>query len=101
MVTVNDHLMSHGLAETPWGGWKESGFGWVHARLGFREMLRSQVVVQDYLPFARRNMWWHPHDRRLYDGLRGALDALYARGGGRRLKGLARLLKIVPRYFMK
>jgi acyl-CoA reductase-like NAD-dependent aldehyde dehydrogenase len=101
VVTVNDHLMSHGLAETPWGGWKESGFGWVHARLGFREMLRSQVVVHDYLPFARRNMWWHPHDRRLYEGLRGALDALYARGSGRRLKGLARLLKIVPRYFMK
>ncbi len=26
-VMINDHLMSHGLAETPWGGWKESGIG--------------------------------------------------------------------------
>jgi acyl-CoA reductase-like NAD-dependent aldehyde dehydrogenase len=99
VVTVNDHLMSHGLAETSWGGWKESGFGWVHGRLGFQEMLRDQFVIQDYLPLARRNMWWYPHDRRLYEGLRGALDALYARGLIRRLKGMARLLKIVPRYF--
>ena len=101
VVMVNDHLMSHGLAETPWGGWKESGIGWTHGKTGFQEMLRSQVIVQDYLPFARRNMWWHPHDRRLYQGLRGALDALYSRNIGRRLKGLFRLLKIVPRYFKK
>jgi hypothetical protein len=46
-------------------------------------------------------MWWHPHDRRLYQGLRGALDALYSRNIGRRVKGLSRLLKIVPRYFKK
>jgi succinate-semialdehyde dehydrogenase/glutarate-semialdehyde dehydrogenase len=101
VVMVNDHLMSHGLAETPWGGWKESGIGWVHGKTGFQEMLRSQVIVQDYLPFAKRNMWWHPHDRRLYEGLRGALDALYSRRSGRRLKGFMRLLKIVPRYFKK
>lgn len=101
VVMVNDHLMSHGLAETPWGGWKESGIGWVHGRRGFGEMVRDQVIVQDYLPFARRNMWWHPHDRRLYEGLRGALDVLYSRKIGRRLKGFLRLLKIVPRYFKK
>ncbi|HEX7503527.1 MAG TPA: aldehyde dehydrogenase family protein, partial [Acidobacteriota bacterium] len=82
VVMINDHLMSHGLAETPWGGWKESGNGWVHGRRGFQEMLRDQVVVQDYLPLARRDMWWHPHDRRLYEGLRGALDALYGRNPG-------------------
>ena len=101
VVMVNDHLMSHGLAETPWGGWKESGIGWTHGKTGFQEMLRSQVIVQDYLPFARRNMWWHPHDRRLYEGLRGALDVLYSRKIGRRLKGFFHLLKIVPRYFKK
>jgi acyl-CoA reductase-like NAD-dependent aldehyde dehydrogenase len=101
VVMVNDHLMSHGLAETPWGGWKESGIGWTHGCRGFQEMLRAQVIVQDYLPFARRNMWWHPHDRRLYEGLRGALEALYGCGVGRRLQGFMRLLKIVPRYFQK
>ena len=34
VVMVNDHLMSHGLAETPWGGWKESGIGWAHGPPG-------------------------------------------------------------------
>ena len=26
-VMINDHLMSHGLADTLWGGFKESGIG--------------------------------------------------------------------------
>lgn len=101
VVTVNDHLMSHGLANTPWGGWKKSGFGWTHGRAGFREMVHGQVLVHDVLPLARRNMWWHPHDRKLYEGLRGAIDLLYGRGLKRRLAGMARLLRIVPRYFTR
>ena len=36
-VTINDHLMSHGLAETPWGGFKESGIGRTHGKIGFDE----------------------------------------------------------------
>ncbi|MEI7892710.1 MAG: aldehyde dehydrogenase family protein, partial [Myxococcales bacterium] len=60
-VTINDHLMTHGLAETPWGGFKESGVGRTHGELGFDEMTEAQVVVQDFLPGVKRNMWWYPH----------------------------------------
>ena len=51
---INDHLMSHGLAETPWGGVGDSGIGRTHAELGFLEMLQTRVVVDDILPGARR-----------------------------------------------
>ncbi len=98
-ITVNDHLMSHGLAETPWGGFKESGIGRTHGRLGFDEMTRPQVLVNDILPFARRNMWWQPYSRKVYAGLKGLMEFLYSPSLSRRFGGLFRLLKIFPRYF--
>ncbi|MFH2007708.1 MAG: aldehyde dehydrogenase family protein [bacterium] len=98
-VTINDHLVSNGLPETPWGGVKESGIGRTHGELGFAEMTQPQVLVSDYLPGARGNLWWYPHGREVYNGLRGMLDLLYARGVGRKLKGLMDLTRLLPRMF--
>ncbi len=99
VITINDHLMSQGLAETPWGGFKNSGIGRTHGAIGFDEMTQPQVIIHDILPFARRNMWWHPHDEKLFRGLSGGGDCLYGRSVSERIKGLWHLLKIVPRYF--
>jgi len=101
VVTINDHLMSHGLAETPWGGVKQSGIGRTHGAIGFAEMTQPQVIVHDILPFARRSMWWYPHGKGLYRGLLGALEFLYGKSIPRQLGGLAKLLTIVPRYFTR
>jgi succinate-semialdehyde dehydrogenase/glutarate-semialdehyde dehydrogenase len=98
-VTINDHLMSHGLAETPWGGFKQSGIGRTHGRLGFDEMTQPRVVVDDLTPGLRKNIWWHPHGPEVYAGLRGILEALYAKGGSRRWQGLKRVAGLLPRGF--
>ncbi|NOY07477.1 MAG: aldehyde dehydrogenase family protein, partial [Spirochaetes bacterium] len=34
VVSVNDHLMSHGMPETPWGGYKDSGHSRTHGKWG-------------------------------------------------------------------
>jgi succinate-semialdehyde dehydrogenase/glutarate-semialdehyde dehydrogenase len=99
VITINDHLVSHGLAETPWGGFKNSGIGRTHGAIGFDEMTQPQVIVHDVLPFARQNMWWHPHDEKLFRGLSGGVDCLYGKSLSERIRGLWHLLKIVPRYF--
>jgi acyl-CoA reductase-like NAD-dependent aldehyde dehydrogenase len=99
VVTVNDHLVSHGLPETPWGGFKASGIGRTHGAIGFDEMTQAQVLVHDILPFARQNIWWYPHGRQIFEGLYGAGQFLYSRSVLKRINGLGRLLKIVPRYF--
>jgi succinate-semialdehyde dehydrogenase/glutarate-semialdehyde dehydrogenase len=96
VITINDHLMSHGMAETPWGGFKLSGFGRTHSSLGFEEVTKTQTIIHDLLP-TKRNLWWFPSEKGLYEGLRGALIALY--GKKDRLKGVWSLLKIVPRLF--
>jgi succinate-semialdehyde dehydrogenase/glutarate-semialdehyde dehydrogenase len=100
-VTINDHLMSHGLAETPWGGFKQSGIGRTHGKLGFDEMTQPQVIVNDIMPFVKKNMWWQPYSQKLYQGLSGLVTFLYGKGCWQRLVGLLRTLRIFPRYFTK
>ncbi|MBW1881741.1 MAG: aldehyde dehydrogenase family protein [Deltaproteobacteria bacterium] len=100
-ITINDHLMSHGAAETPWGGFKESGIGRTHGDIGFAEMTEPQVIVHDWLPGVKKNFWWHPHGPEIYGGLLGALDLLYGKGVGRRLSGMTKLLKVFPRTFQR
>ena len=99
VVTINDHLISHGLAETPWGGVKQSGIGRSHGVIGFDEMTQPQVIVHDILPLARQNIWWYPHGRNIYEGLLGAIRFLYSSSIRQRAIGFYRLLKILPRYF--
>ncbi|MHB8054271.1 MAG: aldehyde dehydrogenase family protein [Candidatus Aminicenantales bacterium] len=100
-VSINDHLMSHGLAETPWGGFKESGLGRTHGSIGLEEMTQTRVVVDDALPFVQKNMWWYPHSRSIYDGLMGGLHFLYGKKWTVRFKGLRKLLPVFMRTFRK
>lgn len=101
VVTINDHLMSHGLAETPWGGFKESGIGRTHGKLGFDEMTQPIVIVKDLLSFTKRQLWWHPYSKKVYDGLRGLLDLLYSKSLIIRIRSISKLVKILPRLFIK
>ena len=100
-VTINDHLMSHGIPETSWGGFKESGIGRSHGKLGFNEMTQSQTIVDDMLTMAKKNLWWHPYSRKVLDGLIGLTVALYGRGMGKRLSGMMKALKALPRMFQR
>lgn len=100
-VTVNDHLMSHGLHETPWGGFKLSGAGRTHGRIGFDEMTQVQCVVDDVMPLVKRDLWWYPHGPDVYRGLLGLLEFLYARGLRRRLAGLGRGVRTFLRTFRR
>lgn len=97
VATVNDHLMSHGLAETPWGGPKETGGGRTHGKLGFDEMTYPKVLVHDYYtPPARRNIWWHPFSPSTYKGVRGACHLFFGNSLTQRIGGAFHLMKIFP-----
>jgi succinate-semialdehyde dehydrogenase/glutarate-semialdehyde dehydrogenase len=100
-VLINDHLMSHGLPETPWGGFKESGIGRTHGDIGFLEMTQPQVIVNDLLPFARRNFWWQPFDKKSYDGVKGVLDFLHGKGLMNRFIGFIKMYMVWLTTFIK
>jgi acyl-CoA reductase-like NAD-dependent aldehyde dehydrogenase len=100
-VTINDHLMSHGLPETPWGGFKQSGIGRTHGALGLYEMTQARVVVDDVLPGVQKNIWWYPHSRSLYTGMKSLVDLLYAKRIGKRILGIPRFLLVALRTFRR
>jgi succinate-semialdehyde dehydrogenase/glutarate-semialdehyde dehydrogenase len=100
-VMINDHLMSHGLAETPWGGFGDSGIGRTHGELGFREMLKVQVVVDDILPFVKKDLFWHPYTEKVYRGIRAIAELLGGRTLVSRLKSLGGVLRVFFRYWEK
>jgi len=96
-ISINDHLMTHGMAETPWGGYKESGLGRTHSAIGILEMAQPKVIIHDLLPKIPRNIFWHPYGKDVYRGLLGAADFLF---GPRRIRGASALVKLyVSRLF--
>lgn len=97
-VSLNDHLMTHGMAETPWGGLKESGIGRTHSFIGLEEMTEPKTVVKDRLPSIPRNIWWHPYSESVFDGLDGAARFLF---GPDKLKGLLKLLPLYLKRLLK
>jgi acyl-CoA reductase-like NAD-dependent aldehyde dehydrogenase len=101
VVMINDHMMSNGLAETPWGGFKESGIGRTHGELGMMEMTQPICIVQDYLPGVQRNMWWYPSGKQIYDGIKGMMDFLFSPSIGKRVAGGLGVTKLFMRSFTK
>ena len=99
VININDHLMSHGMPETPWGGFKDSGGYRSHGEFGFHEMTQPQVIVRDILPFVKRDLWWHPFDKKIYEGILGLINLLYHNSLKKKIDGFFRLIKIANRIF--
>lgn len=100
-VTVNDHLMTHGMPEVSWGGPGDSGLGRSHGRSGLLAMTREHNIVDERLRFASRAPWWFPYSERSRRGLQGILTAFHGRGLSRRMVGLFRFLRLIPGLFRK
>jgi succinate-semialdehyde dehydrogenase/glutarate-semialdehyde dehydrogenase len=69
-VMVNEVLYTHGIAQTPWGGMKQSGLGRTHGRLGLLELVVPQHVHVNRLT-GLRDFWWFsytPQGARLFRG---------------------------------
>ncbi|MEE3321112.1 MAG: aldehyde dehydrogenase family protein [Pseudomonadota bacterium] len=96
VTTVNDHLYSHGLSETPWGGWKESGIGRTHGPEGLEEMTQAKAINWDILP-SKRNIFWYPFDEATYKGLKNALHFVFPRSIGQLLGASLKLTPFLVR----
>jgi acyl-CoA reductase-like NAD-dependent aldehyde dehydrogenase len=54
VITINNHLVSHGIPNLPWGGFKQSGIGRTHGELGLLEMTEARAIVTDYMPLNKQ-----------------------------------------------
>jgi acyl-CoA reductase-like NAD-dependent aldehyde dehydrogenase len=61
-VMVNEVVYTHAVAQTPWGGVKQSGYGRTHGRLGLLEMVAPQHIHVNAIP-AVPDVWWFPYTK--------------------------------------
>ena len=59
-VCVNEVLYTHGIGQTPWGGFKHSGNGRTHGIEGLMELVQPQHIHINKLAILP-NAWWMPY----------------------------------------
>jgi succinate-semialdehyde dehydrogenase/glutarate-semialdehyde dehydrogenase len=69
-VTVNEVLYTHGIGQTPWGGFKNSGRGRTHGLEGLMELVQPQHIHINRLAILP-NAWWMPYSPTAVDTFRG------------------------------
>lgn len=75
-VVINDALYTHGAAQTPWFGVKESGLGVTHGRQGLFEFVRMKHVNWDLLSM-KSDWWWFPYTERWQQRFKLLMKLLY------------------------
>jgi acyl-CoA reductase-like NAD-dependent aldehyde dehydrogenase len=69
-VCVNEVLYTHGIAQTPWGGFKNSGRGRTHGVEGLMELVQSQHIHVNRLAVLP-DAWWMPYSPTAVETFRG------------------------------
>ena len=85
-VLINDAITGFGISEAPHGGFKQSGIGRTHGKLGLSEMVQVKYVDVDLLPRMPK-VWWYGYGKAFQDQMSGFLEMLFGRGLGARIKG--------------
>ena len=69
-VCVNEVLYTHGIGQTPWGGFKNSGRGRTHGLEGLMELVQPQHVHVNRLSLLP-DAWWMPYSATAVEAFRG------------------------------
>jgi succinate-semialdehyde dehydrogenase/glutarate-semialdehyde dehydrogenase len=69
-VCVNEVLYTHGIGQTPWGGFKNSGRGRTHGLEGLMELVQPQHIHVNRLAILP-NAWWMPYSPTAVETFRG------------------------------
>lgn len=94
-VTINEHAYTHGIAETPWGGSKHSGFGRSHAKMGLLELVEAKHIHTNYLSFLP-SFWWFGYSKDFYNTMKTVVKP-FAEGP----LGLMRILPTLIKLFSR
>ncbi len=69
-VCVNEVLYTHGIGQTPWGGFKQSGYGRTHGKQGLMELVAPQHIHVNRV-LLTPNAWWLPYSPLAVETFRG------------------------------
>jgi succinate-semialdehyde dehydrogenase/glutarate-semialdehyde dehydrogenase len=94
-VMINEVVYTHAVAQTPWGGVKQSGYGRTHGRLGLLELVTAQHIHVNGMP-GLPDVWWFPYTKQAGDLFRGFASHFTT---GSVLSSSLLLPKIMRRFF--
>ncbi len=69
-VCVNEVLYTHGIGQTPWGGFKNSGRGRTHGVEGLMELVQPQHIHVNRVALLP-DAWWMPYSANAVETFRG------------------------------
>jgi len=69
-VCINEVLYTHGIGQTPWGGFKSSGRGRTHGLEGLMELVQPQHIHTNHLAILP-DAWWMPYSPTAIQTFRG------------------------------
>ena len=69
-VMINEVVYTHAIAQTPWGGVKQSGYGRTHGKLGLLELVSAQHIHLNRVPWLP-DVWWFRYTKEAADLFRG------------------------------
>ena len=85
-VCINEVLYTHGIGQTPWGGFKNSGRGRTHGIEGLMELVQPQHIHTNRLAILP-DAWWMPYTPTAVATFRG-FATKFATGSLRKLPSL-------------
>jgi hypothetical protein len=94
-VTINDSLYTYSLAQTPWGGVKESGLGRTHGKEGLLEMVRTVHVSTDRF-YKIKKPWWYPYNENVNELFKNMVALLGKEGVAEKAKTASKMVRNCP-----
>jgi acyl-CoA reductase-like NAD-dependent aldehyde dehydrogenase len=83
-AVVNDCMLTYGIAESPFGGIKDSGIGQVNGEIGLRSFCHAQSILIDRFG-TKSELLWYPYTARKANLLRRVTQLLWGTPLGRLL----------------
>jgi acyl-CoA reductase-like NAD-dependent aldehyde dehydrogenase len=93
-VSVNDAIVTAGIADVPHGGVKHSGIGRTHGMAGLEECVRTKAIVVDRFP-RWRQAWWFGYGAQHMAGIDAYLRLAHGAGALERLRAVPAFLRLV------
>ncbi|MEO5857655.1 MAG: aldehyde dehydrogenase family protein [Pyrinomonadaceae bacterium] len=85
-VCINEVLYTHGIGQTPWGGFKNSGRGRTHGVEGLMELVQPQHIHTNRIAILP-NAWWMPYTPTAVETFKG-FATMFASGSALRTMAL-------------
>ena len=94
-VLVNDLISGFAVSAAPHGGFKQSGIGRTHGRLGLQELVRPRYIDVDLAPRMKK-LWWYPYAEN-FAPMSAFADMIHLRSLVRRIAAALKTLPVLLR----